>query len=166
MKIKTILGIDPGLRNTGYAVVSGGYPKPPAYKIKSSGIITTSPHALEADRFAVIYDTLDSIEFSGIDGMCIERVFFGGNVTSAITTGGVIAICKLLASKKNIYAFQLPPPLIKKSVGGGKLSKKGVQRHVEALTDTMIDNHHTCDAVAVAVAGILVLNSKGNYYEI
>ena len=57
--MKQVLGVDPGIRNTGWAVLEIDEYGP---NLKESGIIKTSPKSSIADRIATIVGTLRVVD--------------------------------------------------------------------------------------------------------
>ena len=155
------LGIDPGLANTGYAVVSQNASG--KFCVFSHGCIKTkkaSPNG-EGCRYLAIYQKLSEVIASHSPTcVAVERVFYNQNVSSAITTGGVIAICLLAAEEAGIANLQIKPQAAKQAIGFGTADKAKVKQMVQKLTGVSIRDSHAADAVAVAIAGILYERRK------
>lgn len=153
-KTKRCLGIDPGLANCGWAVVS----RTPSgkFRVLDSGNITTPASDTEAERALCIYQQISEVIASHYPHkVAIERVFFNKNVSSAITTGGVIYLCLLSAEQAGLVSVQVTPQQAKSAIGFACADKAQVQRMVEKLTGVTILNAHSADAVAIAIAGLL-----------
>jgi len=155
--MKIALGIDPGIGNTGYAVVRR---TATGYQLLSSGYREMSTKATFGDRldshFITITDRLMAYE---PDILAIESAFFNRNVSSHNSTVSVIAIAELAAHRLGIPTVQIKPPDVKKAVGCiAKASKDDVKTRVNGILNANIRNHHEADACAVAIAALL----KGN----
>ena len=175
MMYHQVLGIDPGLANTGYAFVEKvqgtnhkrlsstaqevTLPSKYSYSVSARGVIKTRSDHTESSRFYKIFreltDILAASDLKKCRAVAIEEVFWGSNVTSALTTAGVIAVCQCIAYVHDLSVIKLTPQAVKRAVGQGGSDKQSVQRHVKMLTGEIIKPHHITDAVAVAIAGIL-----------
>ena len=149
------LGIDPGIGNTGYAIVER---LPSRYRLPRSGVIHAPTHAVLGERLDMHYKVVRELltEYSP-DLVCIESVYFNRNITSCLSTAGVIAICELASVQAGISALQIKPQLAKRAVTGtGTASKRYVNRIVNRLLRVSeIQNHHEADAAAIAITGLL-----------
>ena len=154
------LGIDPGIGNCGWSVVARGVSK---YRLIASGYIQTFAGAAEGSRLASIYGGVCQILTEHAPGVvCIEAVFFNKNVSSCVSTAGVIAVVELAAAHADLPCVQVKPQTVKAATGlGGKASKAEVTRMVNRLLSADIRNAHEADAAAVAIAGVLHLNAIG-----
>ena len=94
--------------------------------------------------------------------MAVEKVYFNRNVSSAISTGGVIYICLLIAEQIGIPSVQVTPQQAKAAIGNPKASKDEVKRVIQRLTGLKTGNAHTADAAAIAIAGLLKGHQHGN----
>lgn len=153
---KTIaLGIDPGLANTGYAIVRRS--RLGKISMSDCGILTTDKADSEASRISEIYTGISSlIREHKPSLLAVELVFYGKNVTSALSTQSVITLCLLSAEHFGIRSEQITPQRVKAAVtGSGRADKQMVRRFVEKITRTEISNHHTTDAAAVAIAALM-----------
>ena len=154
-KSKRCLGIDPGISNTGWAIVNrNGRGK---FSVLDAGIIRTASTDTEAVRALAIYREIADLLMSNAPNLlAVEKVFYNRNVSSAISTGGVVYICLLAAEQIGIESEQITPQQAKASATGrGTASKADVSRMVHRLTGARLDNAHTADAAAVAIAGLL-----------
>lgn len=152
---KKALGIDPGLANTGYAVISRN--SVGKCHLLDSGSIKTNPKQTQAARLLAIYQDISQLIHAHHPNIvAIEKVYFNRNVSSAITTGGAIGVC-LLASEIAGIESQLVTPQEAKAAatGGGSATKAAMKRYLCRLLGTEIRNHHTADAAAIAIAGLL-----------
>jgi crossover junction endodeoxyribonuclease RuvC len=157
-----ILGIDPGLDRTGWALLENAPPASP--RLLASGLIHTEKGLLLEKRLAGIYDALCAvISETGPDEVAIEEVFFSKRAdTQANTTharGVILLACEKLSRKISSYN----PKTIKKTVcGSGKAEKTQIQRIVQMTLDLkeIPRPDDIADAMAAAICHIRVAPFK------
>ncbi len=126
-----ILGIDPGLDRTGWAVLESGPAAPP--RLLASGLIHTEKGLALEKRLAEIFDALSAVIKDHLPGeAAIEEVFFSKRAgTQADTTharGVILLACEKLFVKITSYN----PKTIKKTISGsGSAEKPQMQRMVQ-----------------------------------
>ncbi len=159
-----ILGIDPGVAITGWAIVD--YEN--EYKLIDFGVISTPKEHEQSERLVEIYDDLDQIvkKFNP-DYAGIELLLFNTNAKTVMNVGEARGVVILALSKNNIPILQFTPPQVKSSItGSGRADKKQVQENVKRLfsLETMPKPDDAADAVAVAVCCIdsIVMKQKQN----
>lgn len=159
-KSKRCLGIDPGLANCGYAIIARKHATE-HFNLLESGCIQTDRSATEAERLLKIYqDISELIHAHHPNLVAIEKVYFNRNVSSAITTGGVIGVCLLATEQLGIESLLLTPQQAKAAATGrGQASKETMKKVLTRLLSLDIRNHHEADAAALAIAGLLHLTS-------
>lgn len=149
----TILGIDPGLANCGYAVVreERGELSAAAY-----GCISTSSKKGEPARLAEIHKAIQEIiRKYRPDVVASERLLFKTNVTTAISVGRAQGVVFLAADKRALDVHEYTPMEIKQAVAGyGGADKRQVQQMVKKLLrlDEDPKPDHAADALAVCIA--------------
>ncbi|OFW66897.1 MAG: crossover junction endodeoxyribonuclease RuvC [Actinobacteria bacterium RBG_16_68_21] len=124
-----VLGIDPGLSRTGYAVIeaAGGVMRPVA-----AGVIRTDPAASLSDRLAELYADLESLiaEYRP-DEAAIEEVFVNRNLQTATAVGRASGVAILAAARAGIPVHEYTPSAVKLAVAGyGDAAKAQVQAMV------------------------------------
>ena len=149
-----ILGIDPGLENTGWAVV-GYEARIDSYRLAGCGVILTSNKQESAERLVVIYNELEKIiKKYQIGEMAIETLFFAKNAKSAIKVSEAIGVVKLVGVKNKIEVAEYTPLQVKMAlVGYGRAEKEQVETMVRGCLgrEEPITPSHASDAVAVAL---------------
>ncbi len=153
-----ILGIDPGLDRTGWAVLESVPPAPP--RLLSSGLIHTEKGTALAKRLVLIFDELSSvITANAPDQVAIEEVFFSKRAdTQANTTharGVILLACEKLARTPVSYN----PKTIKKTLSGsGSAEKLQMQRMVQMTLSLkeLPRPDDIADAMAAAICHIRV----------
>ncbi len=147
-----VLGIDPGIANTGYGVIKA---ESSTFTPLGFGSIQTSPKAESAQRLKTIYDRLIQLaaEYQPAS-FALEDLFFSKNVSSAFAVGEARGVIKLVAANTNRQVYNYPPAQIKEAVVGyGKASKSQVQEMVKLLLrlKEIPRPDHAADALAVAI---------------
>ncbi|GAB4288391.1 MAG: crossover junction endodeoxyribonuclease RuvC [Coriobacteriia bacterium] len=147
-----VLGIDPGLANTGWGVieVSGNHLRCLAY-----GCITTRSDEPLPGRLAAIHRELrDVIARYGPAECAAESVYFGTNATSAFATGQARGVAVLATADAGLVLGEYGPGEVKMAVVGvGTADKRQVQYMVGRLLSLGHDPEpdHAADALAVAI---------------
>ncbi len=152
-----VLGIDPGLAITGYAVVdrrNTGEPQAVAF-----GAIRTPAGHLLPGRLALIYEQMcDVVSRFTPQVMAVERLFFGRNVTTAFLVGQARGVILLCAAQHRIPVVEYKPAEIKQAlVGYGNAAKRQVQYMVRAQLrlEEVPRPDDVADALAVALCHIV-----------
>ena len=152
MKEGVVIGIDPGLANTGWGVIraNGSKVKPVAY-----GCISTKPQLELPERLGIIHDNLcEVVDKYQPSAMSAECIFFAANAISAISTAQALGSALVVCSKKGLTYGEYSPLQIKKTlVGIGSAAKEQVQFMVRAILglDHIPRPDHAADALAVAI---------------
>ena len=127
-----IIGLDPGTATTGYGIIDVVEGEP---HFVACGVIRTSARSKTAARLKKIYDELEELldEFRP-HAAAIEEVFFGRNITTAISVGQARGVLILALANAGIPVAEYSPPKIKDAVTGyGKADKHQVQLMVRNL---------------------------------
>jgi crossover junction endodeoxyribonuclease RuvC len=129
-----ILGLDPGTASTGYGIVDSVDGK---LSVVDYGVIKTSAKASPSLRLQKIYNELNRlIERYEPDSAGVEELFFGRNITTAISVGQARGVLLLALANANIPIGEYSPPKIKDAVTGyGKADKQQVQLMIRNLLD-------------------------------
>ena len=148
----TILGIDPGLANTGYGIIKA---ESSTFTPIGFGAIRTASDRESAERLKIIYDELIVLATQyQPESFVLEDLFFSKNVTSAFAVGEARGVIKLAAANTNRQVYSYPPVQIKQAVVGyGKASKRQVQEMVKLLLrfKEIPQPDHAADALAIAI---------------
>lgn len=147
-----VLGIDPGLANTGYGVVARDGPRLTAL---DGGVIETRAGVAIEQRLATIFTRLREIlSEHDCDVMALEQLYFGQNAHSAFAVGQARGVTLLAAGERGIPCFSYTPQQVKSAVcGHGRAAKDQVARMVQTLLalPRIPASDHASDALAVAV---------------
>ena len=150
-----IIGFDPGLSHTGYAVLNK---EGNNINLVQCGLISPKRNKSLSERLFIIFsETNKLIEDFNPNLVVIENVFYGKNVQSAIKLGQAKASIMLSSEKYNVDMVDYTPREIKQSiVGNGAASKEQVEfmvKKIFKLDDTMLKRNDISDAIAVAWCG-------------
>ena len=149
---RIILGIDPGLANTGWGIVlqQGARMECLAY-----GCVSTSAKMELSRRLAKIYEQIGAvIERYKPTCVGIETVWFGQNITAAFATGQARGAALVACAQAGLDVGEFSPKAIKLAVvGEGGADKAQVQYMVKQLLglDAVPRPDHAADALAAAV---------------
>lgn len=129
-----ILGLDPGTATTGYGIVDA---EDGEFTAVTYGVITTPAKMPMPQRLQIIQQELQQLlDAYKPDTVGIEEVFFGRNVTTAITVGQARGVLLLTLANAGLPIGEYSPPKIKDAVTGyGKADKAQVQMMVRNLLD-------------------------------
>jgi crossover junction endodeoxyribonuclease RuvC len=147
-----VLGIDPGLANTGYGVVARRRGRLVAL---DGGVIETAAGIPAEARLAELHIALRAlIDEHAPDAMALEDLYFGQNVRSAFAVGQARGVAMLAAGQSGIGCSAYTPQQVKASVcGSGRAEKEQVSRMVTVLLGLLEEPRadHASDALAVAI---------------
>lgn len=149
--MRAILGIDPGLSNTGWAVINTESNK---IQYIASGTIKTDSRKEVSERLSEVYNSvLSVIKIHSPAEMAIEDSFVNNNPMSSLKLGQARAASILAASNNKIKVFEYAPRLVKKAVvGSGKADKNQIIAMVKYLLPTSnASTDHEADALAIAI---------------
>lgn len=147
-----ILGIDPGLANTGWGVVDFNGTK---FRPVSYGTVNTDPKDKLEHRISIIAEAVGKIaQQYQVQCMSMEDIFFAKNEISAIGVAKVIGAITYQMYLLNIPVNMFTPMQLKVAITGyGKAEKKQVQEMCRILLglDKIPRPDHAADALAAAV---------------
>ena len=150
-----VLGIDPGLANTGYGVVlsEGG-----RLRALDGGVVQTDAAAPQERRLAEIHGAIEELlREHEPAAMALEELYFGQNVRTAFAVGHARGAVMLAAGQHGIPCASYTPQTVKGAVcGSGAAGKEQVARMVKALLGLAEQPRpdHAADALAVAVCHV------------
>jgi crossover junction endodeoxyribonuclease RuvC len=153
--VNCVLGIDPGLANTGYGVVTRRGARLLAL---DGGVVETHRAQAPEQRLARLFAEIDLLlERHAPDAVALEDLFFGQNARSAFAVGQARGVVLLAAGRRGVPCTSYTPQQVKQAVcGTGRAPKDQVARMVCAvlgLPDEPLPDHAT-DALAVGVCHV------------
>lgn len=147
-----IMGIDPGVANTGFGVIRLAGNTTTAL---DGGVIEASADLPHEERLKLIHDEIGKlIDWHDPVAVAFEDLYFGRNVRSASAVGQARGVGLLAAAQREISCHDYTPQAVKMAVcGNGAATKEQVQRMVGALLSLAEPPHpdHVADAFAVAL---------------
>ncbi|MDE3132492.1 MAG: crossover junction endodeoxyribonuclease RuvC [Acidobacteriota bacterium] len=147
-----VLGIDPGIANTGFGIVSSGGSRLQALEF---GVIETPSSAPPEARLAEIHaDVGELIRRYDAEAVAVEDLYFGANVVSAMAVGQARGVVSLAAGQHGVPVRAYTPQQVKAAVcGSGRADKSQVARMVARLLGLSAPPRpdHAADALAVAL---------------
>jgi len=127
-----IIGIDPGLVNTGYGIISIQRNNP---SIIDFGIIQPNSKEVISKRlFTIFSDVSELMELHKPDVFSIEEVFYSKNFKSALMLGHARGAAILAAAKYNLPVFEYSAKKVKQSItGNGNADKTQLQYMIKQI---------------------------------
>ena len=150
---RIVLGVDPGTAITGYGVVAEDGSG--EFVLLACGVIRTAAHVPMHLRLLELFRDLQALieEFNPHE-MAVEKLFFGRNVTTAISVGQARGSILLAAALAGIDVVEYTPAEVKQAISGyGKATKDQMQQMVKMLLglDDIPRPDDAADALAIAL---------------
>ncbi len=146
-----IVGIDPGLRRTGWGVIESDGVR--LSYVASGHVASTNDEAL-AHRLREIFEGLSSVisSFAPREA-AVEETFVNDNARATLKLGQARGMALLAPALKGLAVCEYSPNLIKKSVvGTGHADKRQIQAMVKILLPrAKFDGPDEADALAIAI---------------
>ena len=151
LPLMVIMGIDPGLNQTGWGVVEmeGG-----RVSHIASGTIKVKPRNRLAHKLLEIESGLgEHLSRFRPTHIAIEKAFMGASVSSAFLLGSARAACLIASARYGLEPSEYAPTLIKKTIAGaGRADKKRMSQMVKHyLPQASPNSEHAADALAIAL---------------
>lgn len=146
-----VLGIDPGSRRTGWAVVSRVSAR---YTLVASGVIVTDPEAPMPQRLSQIHASLcEVVRAHAPEAVAVEEIFAYRSAASALVLGQARGVALVAAASSGAPVHTYNAMTIKRSVAGsGSADKAAIQRMVGLLLGENVPGpHDAADAAALAL---------------
>ncbi len=150
-----VLGIDPGLSSTGYAVLETGNGR---LRMHESGCARTNSRQSLETRLRAVYDEILAVasrrrpELVVLEGLYSEYAY----PRTAILMGHVRGVICLAADQAGARVMEVSPAEVKQALtGSGRASKDQIKRAVTRMLSLPEppDSDHICDAIALALIG-------------
>jgi crossover junction endodeoxyribonuclease RuvC len=146
-----IIGIDPGLRRTGWGVVDSDGSR---LIYVASGLISAPVDAELAYRLRELFEGIASViaSFKPHEA-AVEETFVNDNARSTLKLGQARGMALLAPAMGGLTVAEYPPNLIKKSVvGAGHAEKRQIQAMIGfLLPKARFDSADEADALAIAI---------------
>lgn len=146
-----IIGIDPGLRRTGWGVVESDGVR---LSYVASGHLSSTSNEVLAYRLREIFEGISSViaSFSPLEA-AVEETFVNENARATLKLGQARGMALLAPAMKGLRVAEYSPNLIKKSVvGSGHADKRQIQAMIGILLPrAKFDSADEADALAIAI---------------
>lgn len=151
--VSPVLGIDPGIGTTGYGIV--GEDDQGEVVLIAYGAIETKPGEPMPERLKVLHEGITGLfgQYQP-ESVAVEQLFFGKNVTTAISVGQARGVALLAAAQAGLQVYEYKPAEVKQALSGyGNADKRQMQEMVKLLLhlDQIPRPDDAADAVAIAV---------------
>ncbi|MGN7618870.1 MAG: crossover junction endodeoxyribonuclease RuvC [Ehrlichia sp.] len=155
--MKKIIGIDPGLNSTGWAVLSVDRDNKYLVDVVNNGsILTSSKENISKRLYKIHIEFLSVLNTYQVDSASMEEVFINKNPKSSMLLCYARCALILTLSIKGVPLFEYSTNYVKKSItGNGHAEKEQVHFMVEKILNTKFsDLYDISDAVAVALCHV------------
>ena len=157
-KKKIILGLDPGLNKTGWAIIELLNDKKAHL---ANGFINTNKNLPMPKRLENIFINVRKIilKFSP-DYAAVETVFVNNNAKSSLLLGQARGVIMLALAKEKIIVGEYSPNEVKKNVAGyGHATKNEIFKMIKLIfPNVKVENEDSTDALAVALCHAFNIN--------
>jgi crossover junction endodeoxyribonuclease RuvC len=146
-----IIGIDPGLRRTGWGVVESDGVR---LSYVASGLVTSPTDADLAYRLRELFEGIASVIASfKPQEAAVEETFVNDNARATLKLGQARGMALLAPAMGGLVVAEYPPNLVKKSVvGAGHAEKRQIQTMVGLLLPkARFESADEADALAIAI---------------
>jgi crossover junction endodeoxyribonuclease RuvC len=146
-----IIGIDPGLRRTGWGVVEvlGN-----SLRFVASGTVRSDDKAELAARLCQLHDGLSAVIHAHVpDEAAVEATFVNKDATATLKLGQARGVAMLVPALAGLAVAEYAPNAVKKAViGVGHGEKRQIHMMVKVLMPkASFDGDDAADALAIAV---------------
>ena len=147
-----ILGLDPGLRKTGWGIVAVDGAR---LAHVAHGVIAPKDTLAFSERLLILFNAIAAvIELHAPDEAAVEETFMNNNAQSALKLGHARACCLIAPARAGLPVAEYAATVVKKAVVGTGAADKAqvgfmIRRLLPTAGDTTTD---AADALAVAIA--------------
>lgn len=146
-----IIGIDPGLRRTGWGIIdSVGN----SLRFVASGTVRSDEKESLAKRLCQLHDGLAEVLHQTMpDEAAVEQTFVNKDATATLKLGQARGIAMLVPARAGLVVAEYAPNAVKKAViGVGHGEKKQIHMMVKVLMPKAVfDTDDAADALAIAI---------------
>ena len=150
-RLVRIIGIDPGLRRTGWGVIETDGVR---LTYVSSGLITSTADEALAYRLRELFEALSSvIAGSGASEAAVDETFVNENARATLKLGQARGMALLAPALRGLRIAEYSPNLVKKAVvGAGHAEKRQIQAMIGfLLPKARCESADEADALAIAI---------------
>lgn len=149
--MRVILGIDPGLNNTGWGLIKDNKNK---IEVVNFGVISNPKTIKIPIKLFNIFTKIDElIQLYKPNELSLEKTFINNNLLSSLNLGYSRAVILLLSEKHKIPIFEYSPNTVKQNItGNGHATKEQINYMIEKLLNiTAPKIFDITDALAIAL---------------
>ncbi|MBN2854362.1 crossover junction endodeoxyribonuclease RuvC [Patescibacteria group bacterium] len=149
---KIILGLDPGIADTGYGIIS--YDKAKLVCLAYGSIKTDHKKDLSERLETLDYELKKLIQQYRPELVAVEQLFFNKNVKTALIVGQARGVLLLRIKKSGLKILEFTPGQVKQAVAAyGRASKDQVQKMVKIILGlkSLPQPDDAADALAIAI---------------
>jgi crossover junction endodeoxyribonuclease RuvC len=146
-----ILGLDPGLRRTGWGVIECTGNR---LSYVACGSIETDERAAVAARLVVIYTGIEGVIATfHPEEAAVEQTFVNKDASATLKLGQARGVALVVPAKAGLRVAEYAPNLVKKSiVGAGHAEKRQIHKMVcMLLPQAAPETEDAADALAIAI---------------
>ncbi|KFB08826.1 crossover junction endodeoxyribonuclease RuvC [Nitratireductor basaltis] len=146
-----IIGIDPGLRRTGWAIIES---LGNSLHFVAAGTVTSDGKADLASRLCQLHDGLSDILHTHMPvEAAVEQTFVNKDASATLKLGQARGIAMLVPARAGLPVSEYAPNAVKKTViGVGHGDKKQIHMMVKVLMPrAKFDTDDAADAIAIAI---------------
>jgi crossover junction endodeoxyribonuclease RuvC len=146
-----ILGVDPGLRSTGWGVIdlAGS-----SLRFVAAGTVVSRAEDELAARLCALHDGLDAVvrDFAPAEA-AVEQTFVNRDAVATLKLGQARGVAMLVPARAGVAVAEYAPNAVKKAiVGAGHADKGQIRMMVRVLLPRAeFDSDHAADALAIAI---------------
>lgn len=146
-----IIGIDPGLRRTGWGIIESDGVR---LSYVASGHLTSSADETLAYRLRELFEGISGVlaSFKPTEA-AVEETFVNENAKATLKLGQARGMALLAPAMKGLRVAEYPPNLVKKTVvGAGHAEKRQIQAMIGfLLPKAKFESADEADALAIAI---------------
>ena len=146
-----IIGIDPGLRRTGWGVIDA---LGNSLRFVASGTVTSDGDADLASRLCQLHDGLaDVIHLHRPEEAAVEQTFVNKDAVATLKLGQARGVAMLVPARAGLHVSEYAPNAVKKSViGVGHGEKQQIHMMLKILMPKAVfKGNDAADALAIAI---------------
>lgn len=146
-----IIGIDPGLRRTGWGIIESDGVR---LSYVASGAITSPADEVLAYRLRELFEGISGVIASYRPAeAAVEETFVNDNAKATLKLGQARGMALLAPAMKGLKVGEYPPNLVKKAVvGAGHAEKHQIQAMIGfLLPKAKFESADEADALAIAI---------------
>jgi crossover junction endodeoxyribonuclease RuvC len=146
-----IIGIDPGLRHTGWGIIDIVNNK---LIYVADGSISAPVSLTDGNRLFFIKQNLTALMLQYKPSIsALEQIFVGTGIGSSLKLGMARGVALMVLAEAGLQTKELPPRLVKKTItGSGSASKEQIKSMVVRLLNITPKNEDSSDALAIAIS--------------